>query len=60
MGVDPEVYTPKSLSETDTYDIFKSADSKLSISTILQEAQQFILKHHGVTGKVSFTVEYSE
>lgn len=31
-----------------------------SIHTILQEAQQSILKHHGVTGKVSFTVGCSE
>ena len=31
-----------------------------SISTILQEAQQSILKHHGVTGKVKFTVTCSE
>lgn len=31
-----------------------------SISTILQEAQQSILKHHGVTGKVKFTVSCSE
>lgn len=31
-----------------------------SISTILQEAQQSILKHHGVTGKVEFTVACSE
>lgn len=30
-----------------------------SISTILQEAQQSILKHHGVTGKVKFTVTCS-
>jgi hypothetical protein len=31
-----------------------------SIHTILQEAQQAILEHHGVTGKVKFTVECSE
>lgn len=31
-----------------------------SISTILREAQQSILKHHGVTGKVKFTVTCSE
>lgn len=31
-----------------------------SISTILQEAQQSILKHYGVTGKVKFTVTCSE
>lgn len=52
----PATTTP----EVDMYDIFKSIGSKPSILTILQEAQQSILKHHGVTGKVSFTVEYSE
>lgn len=34
-------------------------ENKPSISTILQEAQQAILKHHGVNGKVMFTVECS-
>lgn len=45
--------------EVDTYDMFKGIDSKPSIYTILQEAQQSILKHHGVTGKVKFTVTCS-
>lgn len=52
----PAITTP----EVDMYDIFKGVDSKPSISTILQEAQQSILKHHGVAGKVLFTVTYSE
>lgn len=52
----PAITTP----EVDIYDMFKGVGSKPSISTILQEAQQSILKHHGVTGKVKFTVEYSE
>lgn len=47
-------------SEVDMYDIFKGVGSKPSISIILQEAQQSILKHHGVTGKVKFTVTCSE
>ena len=46
--------------DADMYDIFKGVDSKPSISTILQEAQQSILKHYGVTGKVKFTVSCSE
>lgn len=46
--------------DADMYGIFKGADSKPSISTILHEAQQSILKHHGVTGKVKFTVTCSE
>lgn len=52
----PAITTP----EVDMYDMFKGVDSKPSILTILQEAQQSILKHHGVTGKVKFTVTYSE
>jgi len=51
----PAITTP----EVDMYDMFKGADSKPSISTILQEAQQSILKHHGVTGEVKFTVTCS-
>jgi len=62
-----DVVTP----EVDMYDMFKedirgsnlmcnTSPSKPSISTILQEAQQSILKHHGVTGKVNFTVTCSE
>lgn len=51
----PATTTP----EVDMYDIFKSIGSKPSILTILQEAQQSILKHHGVTGEVKFTVTCS-
>lgn len=51
----PAITTP----EADMYDIFKGVESKPSISTILQEAQQSILKHHGVTGKVKFIVTCS-
>lgn len=46
-----------------TWEKFDAEDGESkppSIHTILQEAQQSILKHHGVTGKVSFTVECSE
>ena len=57
--------------EVDMYDMFKETirgsnlmyntpPSKPSISTILHEAQQSILKHHGVTGEVKFTVVCSE
>lgn len=52
----PPATTPP---EVDMYSIFKSVESKPLISTILQEAQQSILKHHGVTGKVKFTVTCS-
>jgi hypothetical protein len=45
--------------EVDMYNIFKGVDNKPPISTILLEAQQSILKHHGVTGKVKFTVTCS-
>jgi hypothetical protein len=51
----PAITTP----EVDMYDMFKGADSKPSISMILHEAQQSILKHHGVTGEVKFTVTCS-
>lgn len=52
----PATTTP----EVDIYHTFKGVDSKPSILTILQGAQQSILKNHGVTGKVKFTVTCSE
>lgn len=61
--------TPEDIGLNAAYDIYKKVaaevdkvgvDSKPSILTILQEAQQSILKHHGVTGKVKFTVTCSE
>lgn len=52
----PAITTP----EVDIYDMFKGVGSKPSILTILQEAQQSILKQHGVTGKVKFTVSVGE
>jgi hypothetical protein len=56
---EPTESTQVESSEVDMYAMFKGADSKPSISTILQEAQQSILKHHGVTGKVKFTITCS-
>lgn len=56
---EPPESTQAESSEVDMYAMFKGADSKPSISTILQEAQQSILKHHGVTGEVKFTVTCS-
>lgn len=65
----PAITTTEDIGLNAAYDIYKKVaaevdkigdNSKPSLLTILQEAQQSILKHHGVTGKVKFTVTRSE
>lgn len=55
-----EVNKPPVVSITEAFEKVAEYKQSTSISTILQEAQQSILKHHGVTGKVKFTVTCSE
>jgi len=55
-----EVDKPPVFNIAEAFEQVAKYKQSTSIHTILQEAQQSILKHHGVTGKVIFTVECSE